>query len=127
MIIMYSIAYPNMFTNSRTLLAKDHEATMNNLKLLLRSDKNALFGDPYFGADLTKTIYMQNNVILKDLVIDSIYTAILTFMPQIKVSRSDITVYSKNYKLYATIKATNMIDYTTDVYDILLTDTKDID
>ena len=40
---MYSIAYPNMFTTSRTLLAKDHEATMNNLKLLLRSDKNALF------------------------------------------------------------------------------------
>ena len=76
---MYSIAYPNMFTNSRTLLAKDHEATMNNLKLLLHSDKNALFGDPYFGADLTKTIYMQNNVILKDLVIDSIINLFILY------------------------------------------------
>lgn len=116
-----------MFSSSRTLLAKDHEATMNNLKLLLRSDKNGLYGDPYFGADLTKVIYMQNNIILKDLVVDSIYTAILTFMPQIKIERKDITVYSKNYKLYATIKATNILDSTTDLYDILLTDTEEFE
>lgn len=124
---MYSLAFPNMFSSSRVLLAKDHEATMNNLKLLLRSDKNGLFGDPYFGADLTKVIYMQNNIILRDLVVDSIYTAILTFMPQLKVSRDDITVYSKNYKLYAKIKATNLLDYTTDLYDILLTDTEEFE
>lgn len=122
---MYSIAYPNMFSSSSTNLFKDHEATYSNLSLMLRSDKESLFGDPYYGTNLRKVFFAQNNVVLQDLVIDEIYTAIQEFMPQISLSRNDIKVYSSGNNLYATINGTNLIDYITDLYNIQLTTGED--
>ena len=46
---MYSINFPKMFTSAKTLLVEDHDAILSNLKLLLASDRTALFGDPYYG------------------------------------------------------------------------------
>ena len=46
---MYSIAWPNMFSGKGTKLVSDHDATVQNLKLMLLSDRGSLFGDPYFG------------------------------------------------------------------------------
>lgn len=117
---MYSIAFPNMFTSSRTLLYKDNEATTSNLSLMLKSDKNSLFGDPYYGTNLRNTFFSQNNVILQDLVIDEIYTAIQEFMPQIVLSRNSIRLFSRDTNLYATIEGMNLIDYTTNLYTIQL-------
>lgn len=118
---MKSIAFPIMLGNSSTNIIKDHDATSSNLKLLLLSDKTSLFGDPYFGTNIKKLIHDQNNIVLRDLVIDDIYTAITTFMPQIIVKRGDIKVTSDRSNVYVTIKCLNLIDYTTDLYNINLT------
>ena len=123
---MYSIQFPRMVSNTNALLVQDHEATVQNLKLALLSEKNTLLGDPYFGTNLKRFTYEQNNQILRDLVIDDIYTAIIDFMPQIRVSRSDITVTSDRAKIHANIRATNLIDYTTDLYNINLTELEEM-
>lgn len=121
---MYSIAFPNMFESSYTNLVQDHEATYQNLKVLLLSDTTMLLGDPYYGTPLRKVIYAQNDYIIRDLVIDAIYTSIQTFMPQLVLNRSDIQVTSDGDVIKVSIKATNLIDYTTNMYDITLTDTE---
>ena len=118
---MYSINFPDMFATSRTKLVKDHDATLSNLKLLLASEKTSLFGDPYFGTILKRIIYEQNTPVLQDLVIDEIYTSILMFMPQIKITRKDISLSSDGTNLYAKINCINLIDYTNNLYNIRLT------
>jgi phage baseplate assembly protein W len=112
-----------MFSGSgaKTKLVEDHKATYSNLRLILLSTKTALFGDPDFGSLLLRKLFEQNTPILQDLVIDDIYSTILTFMPQILVKREDIQVTSDGVDLYATIKCTNLIDYELDTYTINLT------
>ena len=123
---MNSIAFPIMLNNSSTNIIKDHDATASNLKLLLLSDKTSLFGDPYFGTNIKKLIHDQNNIVTRDLVIDDIYTAITTFMPQIIVKRGDIKVTSDRSNVYVNIKCLNLIDYTTDLYNINLTSDEEL-
>jgi hypothetical protein len=41
-----------MFNNTTTKVVEGHEATAQNLRLLLFADKTALFGDPYYGTTL---------------------------------------------------------------------------
>jgi len=117
---MRSLAYPVMFSNSRTLTVDDKKATLSNLTLLLKSSKNSLFGDPYFGTRLMELFYAQNNSALNDIVIDEIYTAILQFMPQLKLTRNDIKVSRNGTALFVEIKATNSLDLTTNMYSIKL-------
>lgn len=123
---MHSIAFPDMVSNTNTYLVSDHDATLSNLKLLLLSDKYALLGDPYFGTSIKKLTFEQNNQVLKDLVIDDIYTAIATFMPQIMIDRKNITVTSDTASVYVNIKATNLLDFTVDTYNINLTQFEEI-
>ena len=123
---MISIGFPDMVSNTNTHLIEDHEATASNLKLLILSDKFSLLGDPYFGTNLKRLTFQQNNQVLRDLVIDDIYTAILTFMPQLALQRKDITVNSDKTTVYISIKATNIIDYTTDLYNISLTVSEEV-
>jgi phage baseplate assembly protein W len=118
---MYSLSFPKMLTSSQMLLYKDKQATKSNLKLLLLSDKDSLLGDPYYGTNLKKLIFDQNDTIVRDLLIDEIYTAILTFMPQIAIDRNDIVVSSKGNNVYVDIKCTDMVDYQSDLYTINLT------
>lgn len=117
---MQSLAFPNMFTNTTTRTVSNHEATASNLKLLLLSEKNSLFGDPYFGTNIKKFLFEQKHAVLQDLVIDDIYTAILQFMPQILVQRKDISIVSRGSDVFVTINALNLLDYTTDLYNINL-------
>ena len=123
---MNSIAFPIMWNNSSTNIIRDHDATASNLKLLLLSDKTSLFGDPYFGTNIKKLIHDQNNIVIRDLVVDDIYTAITTFMPQIIVKRGDIKVTSDRSNVYVNIKCLNLIDYTTDLYNINLTSDEEL-
>lgn len=118
---MYSLSFPNMIENTHTNLVSNHDATCSNLKLLLLSDKYSLFGDPYFGTSLKKLIFEQNNIIIRDLIIDDVYIVILTFMPQLKVKREDITITQSFGEIYINIKALNLLDYKTDLYNINLT------
>ena len=120
---MRSIRFPNMFTKTSTLTVDNYYATLQNLKMLLFSEKGELFGDPYYGTNLKKFLYDQNDYVLKDLVIDDIYTAIATFMPQIKVERRDITIKIEGNTVKAYIKAINQVDFQTNLYTIVLLDT----
>lgn len=119
---MYSIAFPKMFNDTKTLLLKDTKATASNLWLLLKSDKRALFGDPFFGTSLKRAIFEQNDGILVDLVIDEIFTTITTFMPQIKLLRENIKLTSDGVDVFCDITCTDLTDYTTNLYKINLTE-----
>lgn len=118
---MKSIQFPEMFTRTVTNTVSDYDATLQNLKMLLWSEKGELFGDPYYGTGLKKYLYDQNDVVLIDILIDDIYTAITLFMPQIKVERNDIQLYrSGKGKVSVEIKALNQADFSTDLYNIVL-------
>ena len=121
---MYSIAFPNMFSNSKTNLVEGKKATASNLKLLILSRRGSLLGDPNYGTDLMMAFFNQNSPILADLIIDEIYTTIVTGMPQIMVDRKDITVVSDGVDVIANLKLTNKEDFTTDLYQINLTNTE---
>ena len=123
---MDSINFPDMFSTTSTKIVSGHDAILNNLKLMLLSSRKTLFGDPYFGTNIKKLIHDQNNIVIRDLVIDDIYTAITTFMPQIIVKRGDIKVTSDRSNVYVNIKCLNLIDYTTDLYNINLTSDEEL-
>ena len=120
---MRSIQFPNMFTRTTTNVTEDYFATLQNLKMLLYSNKGELFGDPYFGSNLKRYLYDQNDVILRDILIDDIYTAIITFMPQLRLERSNIMINSEGNKIIVTIAAINRVNYQTDLYNLVLMDT----
>ena len=124
---MRSLQFPKMFNSNSTRVidAADYKkATLQNLKLLLLSEKGELFGDPYFGIRLKKYLFNQNSYVLKDVIIDEIYTQIALFIPQLRVERKNIDIIQdyNNSKatLHCTIKAINQIDFTTDMYNIVI-------
>ena len=117
---MYSIAFPQMFSSARTNLYEENKATLSNMRLLLATCKKSLFGDPYFGTKLQDFIFEQNNIVLRDLIIDDIYVALKQFMPQIFIERKDISIISKNTSLYATINCINKLDNQPNMFEIEL-------
>lgn len=117
---MYSIAFPEMFKSASTNLVEDNEATLSNMSLLLASWKKSLFGDPYFGTRLKTFIFEQNNVVLRDLIIDEIYVSLKQFMPQIDLKRKDIKIYSNGTGVYTAINCINKIDNQINLYEIEL-------
>ena len=119
---MASIAFPKMFSPNSTNIVKNLDMTRQNTLLLLHSEKGELLGDPYFGIRLKRYIYDQNNYILKDIIIDEIYTQLALFLPQLKVERRDIDIVQERAKLYCTFKAINLVDFTTSSYNLVLYD-----
>lgn len=122
---MRSFKFPIMFqTNSSNIWKTNEyfEATKQNTLLLLQTERGEMFGDPYLGVLLQKYLFDQNNFILRESLIDTIYTQIALFLPQIKIKREDIDVYKGNEKgkLYCKIKGINQIDYTLNTYNLLL-------
>ena len=109
-----------MFSTTSTKIVSGHDATLNNLKLMLLSSRKTLFGDPYFGTNLKWLLFEQGNEVLQDIVIDDIYTEILTFMPQLTLSRKDIEIVFNREEVFIKIKATNLLDFKTDLYAINL-------
>ena len=117
---MKSLAFPKMFNTNSTNITKDFEATKQNTLLLLRSEKGELGGDPYFGIRLKRYLFNQNSYILKDIIIDEIYTQLALFMPQLYVKRTDIKITQDRGILYCSFKATNQANYKTDMYNLVL-------
>ena len=119
---MKSIGFPKMFgTTTSSNLIIDKQATLNDIKLLLGSEKGTLFGDPYYGIKLKYYMYEQNGTILKDIIIDEIYSQIKTFIPQVIVNRKDIDVIqSEKGKLTANIRVTYVVDYSQENYSLVL-------
>ena len=119
-----SIAFPNMFTRTSTNFVTDKEATFQNLKYLILAEKGELFGDPFYGVGLKKYLFDQNDTIIKDLVLDDMYTAIATFMPQLSINRNDLKLRTGDKgEIFVDIRAINQLDFTTDLYSIVLLET----
>ena len=128
---MRSLKFPKMFnTNSSNVWKSTEylEATKQNTILLLHTTRGELFGDPYFGLMLKRYLFDQNNYILKDAIIDMIYTQLALFIPQVKVQRKDINIVQdrEKGKLYCEFSGINQIDYTNNVFNlVLLEDNRD--
>lgn len=120
---MYSISFPEMLNSTTIRLLKDHEAVRSNLKLILSSEKLSHFGDPYFGTRLKRALFEQPSHLIVDLMVDEIYTTIITFIPQIFLTRKDIKLTTDGTDLYATINYVYLPDNTSDLYTINLTQT----
>lgn len=118
---MYSFNFPVMLQSGTTKLLKDSEAIKSNLNLLFHSESGELFGDPYFGGLIKQALFEQTTGIVADLLIDAIYTAVVTFIPQIYLTRKDISIQLEKTGLRATIKYVFLENNTADMYSILLT------
>ena len=115
-----SISFPKMLNHNRVQLVEDYDATLQNIKTVLGSEKGEFKFDPYFGIRLKRYMFEQNNFVLQDLLLDEIYEQLVTFIPQIIVRRNDITFEKERAKLYLNIKCTNRIDFTLNTYNLVL-------
>ena len=124
---MRSIKFPKMFNTNNTRVwssSEYNEATRQNTKLLLHCERGELVWDPYFGLLLKHFMFDPNSYILRDQIIDMIYTQLAQFIPQVRVERKDISVYQdrEKGKLYCEFSGTNQIDYTVNTYALVLFD-----
>lgn len=124
---MRSYKFPKMFQSNSSRIWRTDEygkATKQNTLLLLNSERGELECDPYFGILLKHYLFNQNSYILKDMLIDTIYTQIAIFLPQIKISRNDINLVADNLKgrIYCKFSGINQIDYTHNTFNLLLFD-----
>ena len=127
---MRSIHFPHMFNTNSTRVWKSSEhlnATKQNTKLVLYSERGELIGYPYFGLMLRHFMFDQNNYILRDQIIDMIYTQLAIFIPQVHVERKDITVFQdrEKAKLYCEFSGINQIDYQLNTYQLVLFDSNE--
>lgn len=124
---MRSYKFPKMFNTNSSQIWSDAEynkSTRQNVLILLQSERGELECDPYFGILLKHYMFNQNSYILKDMLIDTIYTQIAIFLPQVKVSRNDIDIVAdqQSGKLYCSFSGTNQIDYSYNNFNLLLFD-----
>lgn len=118
---MNSIQFPKMFNSSSTnIVENSRDASLQNLKLLLGSEKGEFFGDPFFGIRLKRYVFEQNNYVLRDILVDEIYSQLLVFMPQLTVQRKDIKITSVGQRIIVSFKAINNLDFTTNMYELAL-------
>ena len=61
-------------------------------------------------------------MVLKDAIIDIVYTQLVLFIPQLRISRDDIDIITDQEigKIYCTFTAVDQIDFTTNTYQLLL-------
>lgn len=122
---MRSYQWPQMFnTNSSRIWKEDEhlDATKQNAILLLHCVRGELFGDPYFGLMLKHYLFNQNNYVLRDQIIDVIYTQLAVFMPQVKVKRENIEIIQdkEKGKLYCNFHGISQIDYQVETFNLVL-------
>lgn len=117
---MYSFSWPNMVSRTNANLLQDKEAALSNLKLVLGSCKQELFGDPFFGTALKEYFFMPNTIWVYDLVVDTIYETIKRYVPQIVASRKNIAIEQRASILYITIEFQYITDKTLDTVSIEL-------
>ena len=127
---MRSIKFPQMFntTSTRVWKSSEHnEATRQNTKLLLQCERGELIGDPYFGLLLKHFLFDPNSYVLRDQIIDMIYTQLAKFIPQVYVERKNISVFQdrEKGKLYCEFSGINQIDYTHNTFNLLLFEDSD--
>ena len=117
---MKAISFPKMLKNNAVNTVSDYAATLQNLKLVLGSEKGEFKFDPFFGVRLKRYFFEQNNSILRDILLDEIYEQLSIFIPQLIISRKDITLESDRNCLYINIKARNQVDFQLNSYNLIL-------
>ena len=122
---MNSISWPKMFSKNVTLIKSDDNSVKQNLKTLVQSEQGGFLDDPYYGVNIKKYMFDQNNYVLKDILIDDIYTQVASFMPQLKVERKNINVVQDGTEVKINMRAINQLDFKTDMYNIVLFDEGD--
>jgi hypothetical protein len=67
-------------------------------------------------------MFDPNSYILRDQIIDMIYTQLAVFIPQVKVERKNISVFQdkEKAKLYCEFTGINQIDFTVNTYYLVL-------
>lgn len=124
---MNVIRFPKIFNNNSTaIITHSNKAVLQSLYLLMSSEINSLLGDPNFGLRLRKYFFEQNNYILKDILIDEIYTQIHTFLPQIYLERKNIRIIQKNNVLYAQIAFRLKDSFEADMFELVLLNSEEI-
>jgi phage baseplate assembly protein W len=124
---MRSFKFPDMFSTNSSNIWKTEEhgkATRQNALILLQSERGELVCDPYFGILLKHYLFNQNSYILKDMLIDTIYTQLAIFLPQIKISRNNIDIIADSVRgrLICKFSGINQIDYTHNTFNLVLFD-----
>ena len=111
--------------SSRIWKADEHgKATRQNALVLIQSERGELECDPYFGILLKHYLFNQNNYILKDMLLDTLYNQIAIFLPQIRVTRNSIDLIPDRLKgrIYCKFSGINQIDYTHNTFNLVLFD-----
>ena len=119
---MYSFNFPSMLGSTTSNLLKDKDSIRSNLLLLLSIEKNSLFGDPELGSTLRQILFEQGTSVIADLLIDEVYSAIISFIPQIYIERKNIKIITVGQSLVLTLSYIYKLDNTSDLYAIRLTD-----
>jgi hypothetical protein len=124
---MRSYKFPKMFESNTSQIWRADEynkATRLNAILLFQSERGELECDPYFGILLKHYMFNQNSYIIKDMLLDTLYTQIAIFLPQIKVTRNSIDIISDDLKgrLYCRFSGINQLDYTHNTFNLVLFD-----
>ena len=72
-------------------------------------------------------MFSQNNYILTDMLIDTIYTQLALFLPQLKILRNSIEIIrdKERGKVYCRFSGINQIDYTHNTFNLLLFEDSD--
>ena len=117
---MNSIGWPKMFNNSNTNVKKDNEATLICMHLLLSSESGTLTWDPDFGIKIRRYYFNQNNYILRNILVDEIYTKVAAFCPQLFLERKNIKIRQEGKKLIADIYCKNRDNFETNTYNLVL-------
>lgn len=123
---MNVIRFPKIFNHNSTAVITDaNAATLQSLYLLISSEVNTLLGDPNFGVRLRKYFFEQNNYVLRDILIDELYTQIRTFLPQIYLERRNISIQQDGYILYAQIHFKIKENFESSMLELVLFDAEE--
>lgn len=115
-----SISFPDMIKHHSVQVVSGREATEQNLKCLINSEKDTFTCDPFYGVHLQRYTFDQNDRVLQTLLQNEIYKQVKYFMPQLTINRSDIVLKKGRAKLDITIKAINKLSFTPDTYNLVL-------
>ena len=120
---MNSIGFPKMFAGNSTVVNSEEDSAKSVLKwlhLLLGSEAGTLECDPSFGLRLKRYAFDQNNYILRDILIDEIYTQIITFCPGVFLERKNIVIYQDGNKISAKITCKDQKTFQSNMFDLVL-------
>jgi len=105
MILSQSIKIPKMFNiiSGSTQYVNEMQAVDQSLRMLLKTAKGELFGDPNFGTNLYTFIYDVEGDTLNQLIKEEIVTCVSQQCPRVYISQDDIQITAEDKTLLINI------------------------